>query len=52
MFLNYLPKYDNKVIFQDAGLEEMPVRRRRMCKIKPEAHGGTCPQVGSGDRDF
>ena len=30
----------------------MPVRRRRMCKIKPEAHGGTCPQVGSGDRDL
>ena len=32
-------------ILQDAGFGELPVRRRRMCKIKHEAHGGTCPQV-------
>jgi len=33
-----------EIIEEDAALEEMPVRRRRMCKIKPEAHGGECPQ--------
>jgi len=33
-----------QIMEDDAGFGELPVRRRRMCKIKPEAYGGTCPQ--------